>query len=66
MIRFFPVAHGAPVRFRVEWQLGYKRAKYVMRIELVENLESIVGGRGGYWKTKGMSGMQESKEVSDS
>ena len=26
------VAHGAPVRLRVERQLGYKQAKYVMRI----------------------------------
>ena len=28
-----PVAHGAPIRLRVERQLGYKQAKYVMRIE---------------------------------
>ena len=27
------VGHGAPLRLRVERQLGYKQAKYVMRIE---------------------------------
>jgi DMSO/TMAO reductase YedYZ molybdopterin-dependent catalytic subunit len=45
-----PVANGAPVRLRVERQLGYKHAKYVMRIELVESLENIRGGKGGYWE----------------
>ena len=29
-----PVANGAPIRLRVERQLGYKHAKYVMRLEL--------------------------------
>ena len=48
-----PVAHGAPVRLRVERQLGYKHAKYVMRIELVESFESIAGGKGGYWEDQG-------------
>ncbi|MBA2251669.1 MAG: molybdopterin-dependent oxidoreductase [Nitrospirales bacterium] len=48
-----PIAHGAPVRLRVERQLGYKHAKYVMRIELVESLERIGGGRGGYWEDQG-------------
>ena len=33
-----PVAHGAPLRLRVERQLGYKQAKYVMRIEAVDGL----------------------------
>ena len=32
-----PVAHGAPLRLRVERQLGYKMAKYVMRIEAVDS-----------------------------
>jgi DMSO/TMAO reductase YedYZ molybdopterin-dependent catalytic subunit len=51
--RPLPVAHGAPVRLRVERQLGYKHAKYVMRIELVESLSGIGGGRGGYWEDQG-------------
>ncbi|HTG37385.1 molybdopterin-binding protein [Sphingomonas sp.] len=45
-----PVAHGAPIRLRVERQLGYKQAKYVMRIEARNTLEGIGRGRGGYWE----------------
>ena len=48
-----PVAHGAPVRVRAERQLGYKQAKYVRRIELVENFDHINGGKGGYWEDLG-------------
>ena len=48
-----PIAHGAPVRLRVERQLGYKMAKYVMRIEVMENFASIAGGQGGYWEDQG-------------
>ena len=48
-----PVAHGAPIRLRVERQLGYKMAKYVRRIELVESFEHINGGKGGYWEDQG-------------
>jgi DMSO/TMAO reductase YedYZ molybdopterin-dependent catalytic subunit len=45
-----PVANGAPLRLRVERQLGYKHAKYVQRIEAVESLAGIFGGKGGYWE----------------
>lgn len=45
-----PVANGAPLRLRVERQLGYKHAKYLSRIELVDSLEGIRGGKGGYWE----------------
>ncbi|VVS96840.1 Molybdopterin-binding protein [Sphingomonas sp. EC-HK361] len=44
------VGHGAPVRLRVERQLGYKHAKYVMRIDAVESLAGIGLGKGGYWE----------------
>jgi DMSO/TMAO reductase YedYZ molybdopterin-dependent catalytic subunit len=47
------IPHGAPLRLRFERQLGYKHAKYVMRIELVESLAGIGGGRGGYWEDQG-------------
>jgi DMSO/TMAO reductase YedYZ molybdopterin-dependent catalytic subunit len=47
------VAHGAPIRLRVERQLGYKHAKYVMRIDAVSSLAAIAGGRGGYWEDRG-------------
>ncbi len=48
-----PIANGAPVRLRVERQLGYKHAKYIMRIELVESFAHIAGGKGGYWEDQG-------------
>lgn len=48
--RILPVAHGAPVRLRVERQLGYKHAKYVMRVEAVASLDGIGRGKGGYWE----------------
>lgn len=47
------VKHGAPVRLRVERQLGYKHAKYVMRIEAVADLDGIGGGKGGFWEDRG-------------
>jgi DMSO/TMAO reductase YedYZ molybdopterin-dependent catalytic subunit len=45
-----PVPNGAPLRLRVERQLGYKHAKYVERVEAVESLAGIQGGKGGYWE----------------
>lgn len=48
-----PVAHGAPLRLRVERQLGYKMAKYVMRMEVVASLRGIGGGQGGFWEDNG-------------
>jgi DMSO/TMAO reductase YedYZ molybdopterin-dependent catalytic subunit len=44
------IPHGAPLRLRVERQLGYKHAKFVERIEAVSSLATIQGGRGGYWE----------------
>ncbi len=44
------VGHGAPLRLRLERQLGYKQAKYVMRVEAVDNLQRIGAGKGGYWE----------------
>jgi DMSO/TMAO reductase YedYZ molybdopterin-dependent catalytic subunit len=44
------VGHGAPLRLRVERQLGYKQAKYVMRVELADSLDRIGAGKGGYWE----------------
>jgi DMSO/TMAO reductase YedYZ molybdopterin-dependent catalytic subunit len=45
-----PIPNGAPLRLRVERQLGYKSAKYVQRIQAVESLAGIYGGKGGYWE----------------
>jgi DMSO/TMAO reductase YedYZ molybdopterin-dependent catalytic subunit len=48
-----PVAHGAPLRLRVERQLGYKQAKYIMRLEAVEDFAQIGRGKGGFWEDRG-------------
>lgn len=48
-----PVAHGAPLRLRVERQLGYKHAKYISGIEAVASLNDIGRGKGGYWEDRG-------------
>jgi DMSO/TMAO reductase YedYZ molybdopterin-dependent catalytic subunit len=48
-----PIEHGAPLRLRVERQLGYKMAKYVMRIEAVEDFSKIGIGKGGFWEDRG-------------
>ena len=45
-----PVRNGAPLRLRVETQLGYKQAKYLQAIEAVASLEDIGQGKGGYWE----------------
>ncbi|MBX5222294.1 molybdopterin-dependent oxidoreductase [Rhizobium sp. NLR8a] len=47
------VGHGAPLRLRVERQLGYKQVKYIMRIELVDSFAGLWGGKGGYWEDRG-------------
>ncbi len=51
--RPLPVANGAPLRLRVERQLGYKQAKYLMRIEAVAEVDGIGRGHGGYWEDRG-------------
>lgn len=48
-----PVMNGAPLRLRVERQLGYKHAKYLMKVVLVSRLDNIRGGKGGYWEDLG-------------
>jgi DMSO/TMAO reductase YedYZ molybdopterin-dependent catalytic subunit len=47
------VANGAPLRLRVERQLGYKQAKYLQRIEITDSFRNIAGGYGGYWEDRG-------------
>lgn len=48
-----PMPNGAPLRLRVERQLGYKMAKYLMGMELVADFRAIAAGRGGYWEDRG-------------
>jgi DMSO/TMAO reductase YedYZ molybdopterin-dependent catalytic subunit len=47
------IAHGAPLRVRLERKLGYKMAKYIVGIDLVARLDGIEGGQGGYWEDRG-------------
>ncbi len=44
------IGHGAPLRLRVERQLGYKQAKFIMRVEAVASLATIGQGKGGFWE----------------
>jgi len=48
--RVLDVGHGAPLRLRVERQLGYKHAKYITQINAVASLAGIGLGKGGYWE----------------
>jgi DMSO/TMAO reductase YedYZ molybdopterin-dependent catalytic subunit len=50
------IAQGAPLRLRLERQLGYKMNKYIESIELVESFKSI-GGKGDYWEDLATTGM---------
>ena len=40
-----PIAHGAPVRLRLERQLGYKSMKYVRRLVVADRFDD--GGMSG-------------------
>ncbi|HZM04728.1 MAG TPA: molybdopterin-dependent oxidoreductase [Candidatus Saccharimonadales bacterium] len=40
--------HGAPLRLRVENQLGFKMVKWIQAIEFVETTSTIQQGEGGY------------------
>ncbi len=51
--RPLPVANGAPLRLRVERQLGYKMAKYIHTIELVSDFRGLGQGHGSYWADRG-------------
>ena len=46
------VKNGAPLRMRIERQLGYKHAKYLTAIEAVASLDDIGEGKGGYWEDR--------------
>ncbi|MHA6783260.1 molybdopterin-dependent oxidoreductase [Pseudonocardia saturnea] len=43
-----PVEHGAPLRLRVETQLGYKMVKWITAIEFVDDPGDIGLGMGGW------------------
>lgn len=41
-----PVAHGAPLRLRVERQLGYKNLKYIKSVMITDRLDNVEDGTG--------------------
>jgi DMSO/TMAO reductase YedYZ molybdopterin-dependent catalytic subunit len=45
-----PEKNGAPLRMRIERQLGYKHAKFLNGIEAVASLDGIGDGKGGFWE----------------
>lgn len=45
-----PEKNGAPLRARIERQLGYKHAKYLTGIDAVASLDDIGAGKGGFWE----------------
>jgi sulfoxide reductase catalytic subunit YedY len=42
------IGHGAPLRLRVETQLGYKMVKWLKSIEFVNDYKNIGMGQGGH------------------
>jgi DMSO/TMAO reductase YedYZ molybdopterin-dependent catalytic subunit len=48
-----PVPYGAPLRLRTERTLGYKMAKYIMRIDAIDSFAAIGRGRGSFWADRG-------------
>jgi len=47
-----PERHGAPLRLRVERQLGYKHAKFVHGIVVTDDLGRFGAGKGGFWEDR--------------
>ncbi len=46
--RPLPIKHGAPLRLRLETQVGFKMAKWIERIEFVSDYSHIGQGMGGW------------------
>jgi sulfoxide reductase catalytic subunit YedY len=43
-----PIKHGAPLRLRIETQVGFKMAKWIDRIEVISDYKHIGAGMGGW------------------
>ena len=53
--RDLPIAHGAPVRLRVERQLGYKNLKYISSLTITNNSKEWGKGQGAQGAENGYS-----------
>jgi DMSO/TMAO reductase YedYZ molybdopterin-dependent catalytic subunit len=53
--RELPQAHGAPLRLRVERQIGYKSVKFLRRIRVTEAFDDPRGGTPRFPGTAGSS-----------
>ncbi len=51
--RTLPIPYGAPLRLRLPLQLGYKMAKFIMRVDAVDSLKPVSRGHGGFWEDRG-------------
>jgi DMSO/TMAO reductase YedYZ molybdopterin-dependent catalytic subunit len=49
-MNFLPLdaVHGAPLRLRVENQLGFKMVKWIKAIEFADGVKHVYAGEGGY------------------
>jgi DMSO/TMAO reductase YedYZ molybdopterin-dependent catalytic subunit len=48
-----PPQYGAPLRLRMELQIGYKQFKHIEHISVVNNLDHVGKGRGGLYEQYG-------------
>lgn len=55
-----PMLHGAPLRLRVENELGFKMVKWIRAIEFVSEYHDIGAGKGGYNEDHEFYGNRES------
>lgn len=55
-----PIQHGAPLRLRVENQLGFKQVKWIKEIEFVHHFSERFRGQGGYNEDHEFYGYQAS------
>ena len=53
--REIPIPHGAPVRLRVERQLGYKNMKFVKSVTVTDRLDNVEDGTGALFVKYGYS-----------
>ncbi len=48
MANLCPLHTGAPLRLRVETQLGFLMVKYIQRIEFIADYRNVGQGQGGW------------------